>query len=145
MPRFLVSVLCLLLLALCGLWVCNATEARAGGMNNKARSDDWRIKLATPIFLLIEFILKTDFLARPIFENFRTEENVKQVLQNVYANKEAVDDELVELICEPGAALQLPPVPDGCIHYSLRAALLCWCGAVLRAWDCDVGKTDCRL
>lgn len=75
----------------------------AGGMNNKARTDDWRVKLAFPIFLLIDVVLKTEILASRLFTNFRTAENVRGVLQNVYVNSDAVDDELVDLICKPGA------------------------------------------
>lgn len=73
----------------------------AGGMNNKARTDDWRVKVALPLFLLIDFVLKTRFIAKPLFDSFRTEENVRQVLQNVYCNPAEVDDELVESICSP--------------------------------------------
>jgi hypothetical protein len=31
------------------------------GMNNKARTDDWRIKLAFPIFMLIDVLLKVNY------------------------------------------------------------------------------------
>ena len=71
-------------------------------MNNKARTDDWRVKLAFPIFLLVDFVLKTELIAARLFNNFRTAENVRSVLQTVYVNSDAVDDELVDLICKPG-------------------------------------------
>lgn len=74
----------------------------AGGMNNKARLDDWRVRLAYPIFLLLDVLLKTEIIAGRLFNRFRTAQNVRAVLERVYANSEAVDDELVELICEPG-------------------------------------------
>lgn len=72
-------------------------------MNNKAQSDDWRIKLAMPIFKLIDLILKTPSVAVPAFERFRQRESIRGVLQNVYVNKAAVDDELVDIICSPCA------------------------------------------
>jgi hypothetical protein len=52
----------------------------AGGMNNKAISDDWRIKLAMPLFLLIDFLLSQPPVARYLFDRFRNPENVRQVL-----------------------------------------------------------------
>lgn len=94
-------------------------------MNNKARTDDWRVKAALPLFLLIDFILKTRFIAKPLFDSFRTEENVRQVLQNVYCNPAEVDDELVESICSPC-------VPSGstrtdCAHIHLYDTVLVLC------------------
>jgi len=80
----------------------------AGAMNNKAISDDWRIKLAMPIFLLIDFLLKQPKIARTLFDNFRAKEQLRKTLLAVYpGNAAAVDDELVELLhgpsCDPGA------------------------------------------
>jgi hypothetical protein len=72
-------------------------------MNSKSRTDDWRVKLAFPIFLLVDFLLKTEIFARRLFNSFRKAENVQSVLKNVYVNKDAVDVELVELICRPGS------------------------------------------
>ena len=76
-------------------------------MNNKARTADWRISLALPIFLLIDFVLKTRFLAQRLFDSFRTQENVRNALENLYCNPSRVDDDLVESVCRPGALL--PP------------------------------------
>jgi pimeloyl-ACP methyl ester carboxylesterase len=74
----------------------------AGGMNNKAISDDWRIKLAMPIFLLIDWILNRPTLARRLFDNVRQPANLKQILEGVYPrNPSAVDDELVEMLHGP--------------------------------------------
>jgi hypothetical protein len=77
-------------------------------MNNKARIDDWRVRLALPIFGLIDVLLKTKWIATRLFNSFRTRENVRSVLMNVYSNVQAVDDELVELICAPGVSATLP-------------------------------------
>ncbi|KAL2612600.1 hypothetical protein R1flu_024292 [Riccia fluitans] len=73
----------------------------AGGMNNKAVTEDWRLKLLLPILLLIEFILSIPALATRIFNNIKSRENLRNVLQSVYKNKEAVDDELIEVIRKP--------------------------------------------
>lgn len=73
----------------------------AGGMNNKAIVDDWRIKILFPLLLLIDFILKQRRFASAIFERVRQRENLKNILLSVYGNKESVDDELVEIISEP--------------------------------------------
>lgn len=73
----------------------------AGGMNNKAIVDDWRIKLALPLFLLIDLLLKTPPIAQRLFDRFRTPDNIRNILQNVYGNQAAVDDELVDLIYQP--------------------------------------------
>eukprot|EP00892_Ulva_mutabilis_P003392 jgi/Ulvmu1/1424/UM011_0153.1 len=81
----------------CGVVLINC----AGGMNNKARLDDWRIRLVYPLFLLIDFVLKTEIVAARLFNSFRTAENVRQVLKSVYINSNAVNDELVEIICRP--------------------------------------------
>lgn len=79
--------------------------ARTGGMNNKARTDDWRVKLAFPLFLLVDVLLKTEVIATRMFNSFRTAQNVRSVLESIYVNTSAVDDELVDLICKPGCGL----------------------------------------
>lgn len=74
----------------------------AGGMNNKAISDDWRIKLAMPIFLLIDWVLNQPQLARRLFDNVRQTENLKKILEGVYPrNPNAVDDDLVAMLHGP--------------------------------------------
>ena len=74
----------------------------AGGMNNKAIADDWRIQLAMPLFLLIDLLLKQRPIARYLFDSFRKPDTIRSVLQNVYPlDPAAVDDELVELIYRP--------------------------------------------
>jgi hypothetical protein len=84
------------------LFTCSQVTS-AGGMNNKARTDDWRIKLALPLFWAIDVLLKTEILAARLFNSFRTAENVRSVLKKVYVNTDAVDDELVNDTCKPGA------------------------------------------
>lgn len=74
----------------------------AGGMNNKAISDDWRIKLAMPLFLLIDWILNQPKLARRLFDNVRQTENLKKILEGVYPrNPNAVDDDLIAMLHGP--------------------------------------------
>ncbi|WVY96225.1 hypothetical protein V8G54_028376 [Vigna mungo] len=76
----------------------------AGGMNNKAIVDDWRIKLLLPLLWLIDFLLKQKGIASAIFERVKQRENLRNVLSSVYGNKESVDEELVEIIREPADA-----------------------------------------
>ncbi|KAL1820069.1 hypothetical protein ACET3Z_014938 [Daucus carota] len=73
----------------------------AGGMNNKAVVDDWRIKLLFPLLWLIDFLLNQRWIASFIFERVKQKESLKNILSSVYANKESVDDELVEIIKTP--------------------------------------------
>ncbi|XP_027365223.1 pheophytinase, chloroplastic isoform X2 [Abrus precatorius] len=73
----------------------------AGGMNNKAIVDDWRIKLLLPLLWLFDFLLKQKRIASAIFERVKQRENLRNVLNSVYGNKESVDEELVEIIREP--------------------------------------------
>ncbi|KAL3680467.1 hypothetical protein R1sor_023423 [Riccia sorocarpa] len=73
----------------------------AGGMNNKAVTDDWRLKLLLPILLLIDVILSIPALSTRLFSSIKSRKNLRNVLQSVYNNKEAVDDELIEVIRTP--------------------------------------------
>ncbi|KAG2251717.1 hypothetical protein Bca52824_081853 [Brassica carinata] len=73
----------------------------AGGMNNKAVFDDWRIKLLMPLLLLIDFLLKQRGIASALFNRVKDRENLKNILTNVYGNKDNVDDTLVEVIAGP--------------------------------------------
>lgn len=50
-------------------------------------TDDWRIKLAMPLFLLIDWILLQPKLACLLFEKIRQPDNLKNVLTSVYVNK----------------------------------------------------------
>ncbi|KAF6990222.1 hypothetical protein CFC21_007450 [Triticum aestivum] len=73
----------------------------SGGMNNKAIVDDWRIKLLLPLLWLIDFLLKQKSIASALFGRVKERENLKNILMSVYGNKDAVDDELVEIIRGP--------------------------------------------
>ncbi|KAJ4748243.1 alpha/beta-Hydrolases superfamily protein [Rhynchospora pubera] len=73
----------------------------AGGMNNKAIVDDWRIKLIMPLLWLVDFLLKQKRIASAIFERVKQRENLKNILISVYGNKEAVDEDLIEIIRRP--------------------------------------------
>lgn len=73
----------------------------AGGMNNKAVVDDWRIKLLFPLLWLIDFLLNQRWIASFIFERVKQKESLKNILSSVYSNKESVDNELVEIIKNP--------------------------------------------
>jgi len=72
-----------------------------GAMNNKGISNDWRIKAAYPLLLLIDLVLKTRPLASWLFNSFRTPDNLRNVLRKVYRNQAAVDDALVDLLYRP--------------------------------------------
>lgn len=43
----------------------------AGGMNNKAIVDDWRIKLLLPLFWFLDFLLKQRAIASAIFNRVK--------------------------------------------------------------------------
>ncbi|XP_009792199.1 uncharacterized protein LOC107824051 [Nicotiana tabacum] len=73
----------------------------AGGMNNKAIVDDWRIKLLLPLLWLVDFLLNQRSVASAIFNRVKQRENLKNILLSVYGNKKSVDEDLVEIIKGP--------------------------------------------
>lgn len=74
----------------------------AGGMNNKAIGEDWRIQLVYPLLLVIDFLLMQKKIARYLFDNVRDKKNLKQILLPIYpSNPGAVDDELIDLLHMP--------------------------------------------
>ncbi|KAI5077517.1 hypothetical protein GOP47_0007341 [Adiantum capillus-veneris] len=73
----------------------------SGGMNNKAVVDDWHIRLFLPLLWMVDFLLLQKSIAGRLFQRVQTRENLRNVLQAVYCNKEAVDDELIEIIARP--------------------------------------------
>ncbi|CAL9206976.1 unnamed protein product [Musa hybrid cultivar] len=74
----------------------------AGGMNNKAVVDDWRIKLLLPLLWLFDFLLSQRVIASALFERVKqSRENLKNILLSVYGNKDAVDEDLIEIIKGP--------------------------------------------
>ncbi|RMZ53088.1 hypothetical protein APUTEX25_002497 [Auxenochlorella protothecoides] len=79
----------------------------AGGLNNKAVSEDWRARAARPLFLLIDALLARRRVARWLFDKYRSPENIRSILLKVYRDPASVDDELVQMLhapsCQPGA------------------------------------------
>lgn len=75
----------------------------AGGLNNKAIVQDWRIRLALPLFYLIDFLLSQPRIARYLFDRFRTKENLRTILKGLYVNQLAVDDDLIDMLHDPSA------------------------------------------
>lgn len=52
----------------------------AGGLNNKAVSEDWRARAARPLFLLIDALLARRRVARWLFDKYRSPENIRSIL-----------------------------------------------------------------
>uniref|UniRef100_A0A5B6YXH6 AB hydrolase-1 domain-containing protein n=1 Tax=Davidia involucrata TaxID=16924 RepID=A0A5B6YXH6_DAVIN len=73
----------------------------AGGMNNKAIVDDWRIKLLLPLLWFFDFLLKQRGIASLLFDRVKQRDNLRNILFSVYGNKEFVDEDLIEIIREP--------------------------------------------
>ena len=74
----------------------------AGGLNNKAIQEDWRVKLAMPLFLLIDLLLKNQQIGTWLFDKVRDRENLRKILTPIYPkNPSAVDDELIEMLHGP--------------------------------------------
>ncbi|XP_071919480.1 uncharacterized protein [Coffea arabica] len=73
----------------------------AGGMNNKAIVDDWRIKLLLPLLWFFDFLLNQRRIAAFLFDKVKQRDNIRNILTSIYGNKESVDNDLVEIIREP--------------------------------------------
>ncbi|KAL2538911.1 alpha/beta-hydrolase superfamily protein [Forsythia ovata] len=73
----------------------------AGGMNNKAIVDDWRIKLLLPLLWFFDFLLKQKGIASYLFDRVRKRDSLRNILSSVYGNKDNVDEDLVEIIKKP--------------------------------------------
>ncbi|KAI8526474.1 hypothetical protein RHMOL_Rhmol12G0000200 [Rhododendron molle] len=73
----------------------------AGGMNNKAIVDDWRIRLLLPLLWVFDTLLKQRAIASFIFERVTQRDNLRNILLSVYGNKESVDEDLIEIIKKP--------------------------------------------
>lgn len=74
----------------------------AGGLNNKAIQEDWRVRLAMPVFLLIDVLLKNEKIGTYLFNKVREKENLRKILVQTYPkNPSAVDDQLIEIIHGP--------------------------------------------
>ncbi|EKU21798.1 alpha beta hydrolase fold protein, partial [Nannochloropsis gaditana CCMP526] len=55
-----------------------------------------------PLWIFVRVVLFGDIFGPGLFQRFRTEENVRSVLAQVYGNETAVDDELVDVLLTPG-------------------------------------------
>jgi hypothetical protein len=104
-------------------------------MNNKARVDDWRVRLAYPLFWLLDVLLNTSRIAEPLFDLFRRPDRVRAVLESVYVNKAAVDDELEgRCVALQAAAVNVArwrgqgSTAQGCRVSRAEATLLCSAG-----------------
>lgn len=79
-----------------------------GAMNARGLyQDDPRLLLLMPVFAAFETALRIPAIATLIFSNFRSRTRVASLLTSpsaaVYANQEAVDDELLDILTEPAA------------------------------------------
>jgi pimeloyl-ACP methyl ester carboxylesterase len=75
----------------------------AGAMNRKGlEKDDALLRAISPIFVGVEYLLQRPRIANYLFNRFRSKQNVKTILsQQAYVNKDAVTDELVDILHLP--------------------------------------------
>lgn len=75
----------------------------AGAMNRKGLAQDGLVLLLiAPIFVVVEYLLQQPKVANFLFDRFRSKGNVKQILQQqAYRDKEAVTDQLVDILHHP--------------------------------------------
>ncbi|KAL2609125.1 hypothetical protein R1flu_027698 [Riccia fluitans] len=75
----------------------------AGAMNRKGLTRDGvLLRILSPIFVAVEYLLQKPNIAEYLFNRFRSKENVKKILTDqAYRNKEAVTDELVDILHHP--------------------------------------------
>jgi len=75
----------------------------AGAMNRKGLAQDGlALRLVAPIFIVVEYLLQRPKIANFLFNKFRSKENVKQILQQqAYCDKQAVTDQLVDILHHP--------------------------------------------
>jgi hypothetical protein len=75
----------------------------AGAMNRKGLAQDGlALRLVTPIFVVVEYLLQQPKIANYLFNKFRSKKNVKQILQQqAYRDKAAVTDQLVDILHHP--------------------------------------------
>ena len=71
----------------------------------QAAADDWRLKLAYPLLML----LARRRVAQYFFDKFRDPKNLKAVLARVYGDPALVDDALVDMIYTPSSGPPLWP------------------------------------
>ncbi|KAH7286697.1 hypothetical protein KP509_32G018600 [Ceratopteris richardii] len=72
-------------------------------MNRKGLMDEnFLIRLLSPIFILIEYLLQKPRVANFLFDRFRRKENIRSILeQQAYRNKASVTDQLVDILHAP--------------------------------------------
>ncbi|KAG0593561.1 hypothetical protein KC19_1G338900 [Ceratodon purpureus] len=75
----------------------------AGAMNRKGLAQDGlALRLIAPVFVVVEYLLQQPKIANFLFNKFRSKENVKQILQQqAYCDKQAVTDQLVDILHHP--------------------------------------------
>ncbi|CAM6126519.1 unnamed protein product [Calypogeia fissa] len=75
----------------------------AGAMNRKGlEKDDALLRAISPIFIAVEYLLQRPKIANYLFNRFRSKKNVKTILsEQAYHNKEAVTDQLVDILHHP--------------------------------------------
>eukprot|EP00249_Psilotum_nudum_P020425 c27699_g1_i1 orf=143-1762(+) len=83
----------------------------AGAMNRKGLTqDDPLIRIFSPIFAAVEYLLQRPWIATFLFDRFRRKENVRKILmEQAYKNKESVTDQLVDILHYPST---LPGAKD---------------------------------
>jgi len=76
----------------------------AGGMNNK-HLKELEPSLGITIFLfvlgIIDFLLSIKPISRFLFDRLANKETIRSILTDLYSNKSAVDDDLVEIFYRP--------------------------------------------
>ncbi|KAK9803060.1 hypothetical protein WJX73_004095 [Symbiochloris irregularis] len=83
-----------------------------GGMNQKGiYQDDWTVAAMRPVFAVLEWLLKQRSVANWMFDQFRDKDRIAKLLRAraatglppPYANAEAVNDELLDILIKPAA------------------------------------------
>eukprot|EP00246_Nothoceros_aenigmaticus_P002032 TRINITY_DN12752_c0_g1_i1.p1 TRINITY_DN12752_c0_g1~~TRINITY_DN12752_c0_g1_i1.p1 ORF type:complete len:499 (-),score=60.67 TRINITY_DN12752_c0_g1_i1:649-2145(-) len=77
----------------------------AGAMNRKGLSQDGALlRIISPIFMGVEYLLQRPSIASFLFDKFRSKENVKKILQQqAYRDVTAVTSQLVDILHHPSA------------------------------------------
>lgn len=78
----------------------------AGAMNRKGlMEENILIRLLSPIFIFVEYLLQMPRVANLLFDRFRRKENIRKILEEqAYRNKASVTDQLVDILYEPSTA-----------------------------------------
>lgn len=78
----------------------------AGAMNRKGlMEENILIRLLSPIFILVEYLLQKPRVASFLFDRFRRKENIRKILEEqAYRNKASVTNQLVDILYEPSTA-----------------------------------------